>query len=190
MMMDIFTISTDVFECVRWSREFKINMTLSDVEEFENIINNDNDIDKYMKKYQIQEHNVLCDEDVYSLLLSAAIVNGRKQVVKYILNKNRGNILVHINACYLSPIVNAMIYYDKEIIENIKEYIKKYITLNLRVKCRGHQYGNIVNIIKHSEDISIHECIDLVRPLHINTKFLDFWINQYNHDLFNYCAQY
>lgn len=129
------------------------------------------------------DYNISNNNDIYTLLLRAAIALNKEDIVEKILSQDHGNILTQPDATSYSPLSQTLYSGKKSILNKIKNYIDQYKDNFIKIKCEEDDKANIITIMRYPqfENLTKEFYKELLEPLYNDispfTDLLDTFVN-------------
>jgi ankyrin repeat protein len=167
------------------SPKFVINAIKDDLNDFKEAAKNPDKLTEFMQKFikntkekyeahskvsMAPNYNISTNEEVYTLLLRAAISFKREDIVSEILSENHGNILTHPDATSYSPLSSTLYSGNQGILSKIKDYINKRDNNFKKTECEEDDKANILTIMRYPkfEDFTREDYQEILEPLYID----------------------
>lgn len=146
------------------AKQYKTSILKPDLEEFQASIK-EGTTDKYVQNYisNHTEEGVTSKEDVYSLMLIAAVSLEVIPVIEHILSqKHNDNILTSIDDRGYSPITRIMYSGNQDILSLVEEYINRDKTIIPKTTILEPEFLHIKEILKFPqfEEMDVDSCVE------------------------------
>lgn len=151
------TISTETLEpnptlvtlVSKYINKFNVSMFVDDVEKLESAIKSGKD-SEILKEYveRFRSIGVTSEDIVCGLILSAAVVLEKEEVVKYILSKDfeRKNFLAYEDADGSSAIAQVLLSKNIVFLDLVRRYLECHVQIE-QVVCEGTNLTNILGAV-------------------------------------------